>query len=84
MKHMATKHREDTGVILTRRVGMSEICWQFHEQLIHYQLIQLTTLKLTTVKLTCCLMADMTDSRQLIEKKSFTKYYSCALCNQYL
>ena len=48
---------------------MSEICWQFHEQLIHYQLIQLTTLKLTTVKLTCCLMAEMTDSRQLIEKK---------------
>ena len=68
MKHMATKHREDTGVILTCRAWMLEICWQFHEQLIHYQLIQLTTLKLTTVKLTCCLMAEMTDSRQLIEK----------------
>ena len=79
MKHMATKHREDTGVILTCRVWMSEICWQFHEQLIHYQLIQLTTLKLTTVKLTCCLMAEMTDSRQLIEKKFYEILQLCIM-----
>ena len=69
MKHMATKHREDTGVILTCRAWMLEICWQFHEQLIHYQLIQLTTLKLTTVQLTCYLMAEMTDSRQCFNGK---------------
>ena len=69
MKHMATKHREDTGVILPS-VDVGDLL-AIPLQLIHYQLIQLTTLKLTTVQLTCCLMAEMTDSRQCFNKKKF-------------